>query len=69
VALRELSDFVWGNIFDAPFINNAGRNVATSDQVAQPFSRIWVDLVVIGAHFVQLQGQRRRGDCPLRGLP
>ncbi|MGV1823306.1 hypothetical protein [Agrobacterium vitis] len=38
------------DIHDAPFINVTRRDMASSDQVAQPLGRIRVDLVVVGRH-------------------
>src|SRR5206468_9525430 len=47
MALGEFAQLVRSNIFDAPFVNHAGRNVAGSDQVAQPFGRKRVYFVVV----------------------
>lgn len=48
VALGELAQVVGVNIFNAPFVNNAGRYVAGFNQVAQPLGGVGVDFVVIG---------------------
>jgi hypothetical protein len=50
VALGESAQVAWVNIFYAPFIHNAGRNVPGVNQVAQPLGGRWVNLVVIGRH-------------------
>jgi hypothetical protein len=50
MALIESSKVVWSNIFNAPGIDDAGRDVACVDEVAQPCSRVGVDLVVVGRH-------------------
>lgn len=47
VALSKSSKLIWSDIFNAPFVNDAGRDVATSDQFAQPSRGEGVDLVVV----------------------
>lgn len=49
MALRVSAQVIRSDIFDTPFIDVAGGNVAGDDQVAKPLRRIRVDLVVIDA--------------------
>jgi hypothetical protein len=48
VALSKSSKFIWDNIFNAPFVNDAGRDLASGYQFAQPCSGERVDFIVIG---------------------
>lgn len=50
MALGEASEVNGSNIFNAPFIHFARRNVAGLDQVAQPLGGEGVYLVVVGSH-------------------
>ncbi|WP_245222403.1 hypothetical protein [Pseudomonas moraviensis] len=50
MALRESGKIARADIFDTPFIYDAGRNVASLNQVSQPLGRIRVNLVVISRH-------------------
>lgn len=50
VALSKSSKLIWCDVTDVPFIDDARRDVAGGNQVAQPLGRIWVTLVVEGAH-------------------
>ena len=61
VALSKSSKLIWSNIFDAPFIHDAGRDVASGDQFAEPSRSEWVDLVVIGAGHLPPHRSRQPG--------
>jgi hypothetical protein len=50
VALSVGLEVIWRDIFDASFIHITGSDVPGFDQVAQPFRRIWVKLVVVSRH-------------------
>jgi hypothetical protein len=50
VALGEATQITWVNIFNTPFVNISGRDVARNNQVAQPLGCTLVKLVVIGGH-------------------
>lgn len=49
MALSESVKIARAHVFDASLVNNPGRNVSSVDEVSEPLSCIWVDLVVIGA--------------------
>ncbi len=55
VALGVPLEFVWCDIFNAPFVHESGRNVPSGYQVAQPLRRVGVDLVVVGRHISFLE--------------
>jgi hypothetical protein len=55
VALGEAAQVAWVNIFNTPFVNITGRNVAGINQVAQPLGGCWVDFVVVGSHITPLK--------------
>jgi hypothetical protein len=55
VALGETAQVAWVDIFNTPFVNIAGRNVASINQVAQPLGGCWVDFVVVGSHITPLK--------------
>ncbi|HOT83246.1 MAG TPA: hypothetical protein PLQ12_08090 [Candidatus Defluviicoccus seviourii] len=44
------SKFIWNDIFNRPFINDACRDMACVNQLPQPCRREWINLVVIGRH-------------------
>ena len=48
VALGISSKFIWPDIFDAPLVYVAGRDVASGDQISQPFGGVFVVLVEVG---------------------
>jgi hypothetical protein len=50
VALGEAAQVAWVDIFNTPFINIAGGDVPSFNQVAQPLSGCWVNFVVVGGH-------------------
>jgi hypothetical protein len=50
MALGVSSKLSWSYIFNAPFVNIAGRNLAGRDQVAQPLRGIGVEFVVVRGH-------------------
>lgn len=53
VALCETSQVVWTDIFNAPFVYFAGRDVSGFYQVTQPRCGVGVYLVVVGGGHVQ----------------
>jgi hypothetical protein len=55
VALREATQVIGVNIFNAPFVNNARRDVAGCNEVAQGLGRELVDFVVVVGHAPGLQ--------------
>ena len=61
MALREAAQVAGVNIFDAPFVHDAGRDVPSVDKVAQPLSRERVYLVVVSGHVVRNE-KARTGD-------
>ncbi len=50
VALGESAQVGGVNIFNAPFVHHPWRDVPGSDEVAQPLSRVLIDLVVVSGH-------------------
>ncbi|WCP14516.1 hypothetical protein sphantq_02962 [Sphingobium sp. AntQ-1] len=66
VALSKSSKLIWADIFDAPFVNDVGRDVAASDEFAQPCGGERVDFVVVGATASTRVVERVHG---LRALP
>lgn len=48
VALGKFSEVVRCDIFNTPFVNFALGDMPGGDEVTQPLSREWVDLVVVG---------------------
>nr|WP_247888953.1 hypothetical protein [Azospirillum brasilense] len=63
VRLRVALDVVRLDIGNAPGVDVAGRDVAVSDQLAQPCRRAGVEFVVVGARGA---GLRRRHPAALR---
>ena len=51
VALGVLGEFVWSDIFYAPFVHDAGGNVALVDEFSQPLGGEWVYFVVVCGGF------------------
>jgi hypothetical protein len=50
VALGEALNVSGPDIKDAPFVNDAGGNVAGRDEVSEPLRGICIVLVVVGGH-------------------
>lgn len=50
MTLRESCEVRRSYILNAPFVNDARRDVAGGYQVAQPLRGVWVNLVVVGGH-------------------
>ncbi|WLI37412.1 hypothetical protein [Pseudomonas sp. FP818] len=48
--MSEAAQVAWVDIFDAPFVNDAWRNVAGLNKVSQPLGGVWVKLVVVSGH-------------------
>jgi hypothetical protein len=52
MALSVRPEIGWRDIFDAPGINVAGRDLPSLNQFAQPRCRKRVDFIVIGCHVI-----------------
>mgnify|MGYP003341845860 FL=1 len=52
VALSKFKKFIWYDIFNAPFIDFARRDVALFDKFAQPCSRLGVVFIIIRRHSI-----------------
>jgi hypothetical protein len=52
VALGKTAQVAGVDIFNTPFVNNAGGDVPGVNKVAQPLGGVGVDFVVVGGHVV-----------------
>lgn len=50
MALVVVSQVVRSDIFNAPFVDVAGSDMPSGDQVAQPLRGVGIDLVVVRGH-------------------
>src|SRR3546814_9674093 len=50
MALGIPSKVIWLDIFNAPFVHIARRDMPSGAKVAQPLSRVRIDFVIVGSH-------------------
>lgn len=73
------SELIWGYVLDAAFVDDAGRDVASVDEVADPVRGVGLDLVVevqdnplspaLAASFARYLSQASRSVLPFAPLP